>query len=79
MPTGTVFRTNRTQAVRLPKAVAFPESVTHVNVEVVGDTRVLTPVSRTWEEWARQRQGVDPDFLADRDQGIAEERAWGDV
>ena len=76
MPTGTVFRTNRTQAVRLPKAVAFPESVTHVNVEVVGDTRVLTPVTRTWEEWASHRQEIDPDFLADRNQGIAEERAW---
>jgi len=78
MSTGTVFRTNRTQAVRLPKAVAFPDSVTRVQIEVVGGTRVLTPVVRTWQEWAETRQGVDPEFLADRDQGVAEERDWGE-
>ncbi|MDR0284292.1 MAG: type II toxin-antitoxin system VapB family antitoxin [Propionibacteriaceae bacterium] len=79
MPTGTVFRANRTQAVRLPKAVAFPGTVTRVTVEVVGETRVLTPVVSTWAEWFETFGGVDPDFLPDRDQGVAEERDWGEL
>jgi len=76
MTTGTVFQTNRTQAVRLPKAVAFPDSVGRVNVEIVGETRVLTPVAGTWADWARTRRAADPEFLADREQGTAEERDW---
>jgi len=76
MPTGTVFRNNRTQAVRLPKAVAFPETVARVDIRVVGDQRILTPVAPTWRDWAARRQGVDPDFLADRAQGSTEERDW---
>jgi len=78
MTTGTVFQTNRTQAVRLPKAVAFPDSVGRVTVEVVGEARLLTPVVSTWADWARSRRAADPDFLADRAQGTADERAWGD-
>ena len=31
MTSSTVFTSNRSQAVRLPKAVAFPEDVQHVD------------------------------------------------
>ena len=79
MTTGTIFLNNRTQAVRLPKAVAFPPGVAKVEVEVVGDTRVLRPVPGSFAEWARTRQCVDPSFLADRDQGEWDERDWGDL
>jgi len=74
MTTGAVFRTGRTQAVRLPKAVAFLDTDTRVSVAVDGDTRVFTPVSGSWKEWAASREAVDPDFLADRDQGVPQER-----
>jgi len=76
MTTATVFRTNRTQAVRLPKAVAFPDTVTRVSVEVVGNSRVITPVITTWQEWAEAFSGGDPDFLADRDQGELVDTEW---
>ena len=78
MTTGSVFRSNRTQAVRLPKAVAFPNTVRRVQVETVGEARLLTPVVETWKEWAQARQAIDPEFLSSRDQGIAEERDWDD-
>ena len=38
-----VFRSNRSQAVRLPKAAEFPPEVTEVEVIVEGDRRVLVP------------------------------------
>ena len=78
MTTATVFLNNRSQAVRLPKAVAFPPGVDKVEVRVEGASRVLTPVVSSWAEWARTRQCVDPDFLADRDQGEWDVRDWGD-
>jgi len=79
MTAATVFQTNRTQAVRLPKAVAFPAGVRRVNVEIVGDKRVLTPAAASWTEWFAMVRGTDPDFLADRDQGVADERDWGSL
>ena len=77
MSTGTVFLTNRSQAVRLPKSVAFPEGVAKVAVQVVGNTRVLTPIASTWSEWAAHRQARDPEFLDDRAQGAFDQRNWG--
>ncbi|MCL2788924.1 MAG: antitoxin [Micrococcales bacterium] len=71
--TTRLFFNNRTQAVRLPKAVAFPDSVREVEVKVVGRARVITPAGGGWEEWFAKHEPVD-DFLLDRDQGVAEER-----
>jgi virulence-associated protein VagC len=39
----TVFQSNRSQAVRLPKDVAFPEGVREVNVLRDGKRRVIVP------------------------------------
>lgn len=38
----SVFLSNRSQAVRLPKAVALPENVKRVEVIAVGRTRIIT-------------------------------------
>lgn len=70
----TVFRNNRTQAVRLPKAVALPDDVREVSIRVVGRTRVIEPVGGGWDDWFDHGLRVDPDFLDDRSQGVAEER-----
>ncbi len=37
------FKSNQAQAVRLPKAVAFPEDVKKVSVVVIGKSRLFTP------------------------------------
>lgn len=44
MEQGAVFQSNRSQAVRLPKAVALPNDVRRVDVVAIGRTRILTPV-----------------------------------
>jgi antitoxin VapB len=44
MARSTVFRTNKSQAVRLPKAVAFPEGVHQVEIIKLGHSRLVTPV-----------------------------------
>jgi antitoxin VapB len=70
----TVFTSNRSQAVRLPKAVAFPEGVHQVEVIKVGNARLITPVGRRWDEFFLNSPHVSEDFLNERDQGVAEER-----
>ncbi len=50
MPTSTVlFKTSRTQAVRLPKDVAFPDCVHEVEIIKVGGSRVISPVGQRWD------------------------------
>ncbi len=57
----TIFQNNRTQAVRLPKAVAFPDTVKEVEIIVVGESRILSPAGRRFTEWAK-RHPPFPDF-----------------
>jgi antitoxin VapB len=62
-----VFKTNRSQAIRLPKAVAFPEDVREVVVVVSGDSRIITPAGGRWAEWFRNGPRVSADFERGRD------------
>jgi len=43
METGSVFKSNRSQAIRMPKAVALPDDVTRVDIVAIGRTRIITP------------------------------------
>lgn len=70
----TVFRNNRTQAVRLPKAVALPDDVREVNVRVLGRARVIEPLGSGWDDWFDHGLRAGPGFLDDRDQGVADAR-----
>lgn len=63
----TVFKSNRSQAVRLPKAVALPEDVKHVDVVAVGRMRIITPAGESWDSWF-DGESVTPDFMAAREQ-----------
>jgi len=74
MARSTVFVTNRSQAVRLPKAVAFPEGVHQVEVIRLGNSRLITPVGRRWDEFFENGPLVSDDFMTERDQPSAEER-----
>lgn len=60
-----LFKSNTSQAVRLPKAIAFPESVKNVEIIVVGNTRIITPVDQSWDDWF-DSPGVSNDFMAER-------------
>ncbi len=62
-----VFRNNRSQAVRLPKAVELPESVQEVEIIAIGNRRIITPAGDSWDSWF-EGPPVSPDFMENRDQ-----------
>lgn len=70
----TVFTTNRSQAVRLPKGVAFPENVHQVDVLKVGHSRIIVPHGRRWDDLFLNGPRASDDFMSDREQPAAEER-----
>ncbi len=74
MTTSTVFTSNRSQAVRLPKPVAFPEDVHQVDILKIGRSRVIVPQGKRWDDLFLTGTRATDDFLADREQPIAEER-----
>jgi antitoxin VapB len=60
-----IFKNNRSQAIRLPKEVAFPESVKDVEITAIGNKRVIAPASQSWDEWFNE-PGVSFDFMTVR-------------
>jgi antitoxin VapB len=74
MARSTVFRTNRSQAVRLPKAVAFPEGVHQVEIIKVGHSRLVSPVGRRWDEFFVNGPRASEDFMSERGQPSLEKR-----
>ena len=69
----TVFLSNRSQAVRLPKAVALPEDVKKVEITAIGRTRIITPAGESWDSWF-DGENVSADFMDIRDQPAMQER-----
>jgi antitoxin VapB len=74
MARSTVFVSNRSQAVRLPKALAFPEGVHQVEIIRLGNSRLITPVGQRWDEFFANGPRVSEDFMSERDQPSAQER-----
>ena len=74
MARSTVFVTNRSQAVRLPKEVAFPADVRQVEIIKRGNTRIITPVGKRWDDFFLNGPRVSDDFMVERDQPPAQER-----
>lgn len=66
MNLGSVFKNNRTQAVRLPAESRFPENVKKVVVRVVGHDRILSPLTNTWDSFFLSEDGVTDDFMTER-------------
>ena len=66
----TLFKSNRSQAVRLPKEVAFPADVSSVTIVRDGARRIVVPADRVWDDFFID-PGVD---LGERDQPTAQER-----
>jgi antitoxin VapB len=66
----TVFKSNRSQAVRLPRDVAFPADVREVAILRDGARRVIVPADRLWDDFFAEA-GTD---LGLRDQPAAQER-----
>jgi antitoxin VapB len=65
-----LFRSNRSQAVRLSKDVAFPEGVTEVTVLRDGRRRIVVPADTVWDDFF-DAPGID---LPAREQPPAQRR-----
>ena len=74
MASSTVFTTNRSQAVRLPKSVAFPDDVHQVDIIKVGHSRIIVPKGKRWDDLFVQGARASEDFMAEREQPTQDER-----
>ncbi len=70
MATTTVFQSNRSQAVRLPKSVAFPDDVREVAILRDGVRRIIVPSDRSWDDFFAA-PGIP---LGEREQPAAQDR-----
>jgi antitoxin VapB len=70
----TLFTSNRSQAVRLPKAVAFPNDVREVDVLMIGRSRMIVPRGSRWDDLFLSGPRASDDFMTERAQPASEER-----
>ena len=74
MAKSTVFTSNRSQAVRLPKAVAFPENVHEVEILKICHSRVIVRQGKRWDDLFQNGPRACEDFMVERRQPATEER-----
>lgn len=75
MVDSTLFTNNRSQAVRLPVEVRFPESVKKVDIRVVGNERIIAPADHAWDSFFLAPLNLpSEDFMTEREQPLHEER-----
>ncbi len=66
----TLFLSNRSQSVRIPRALAFGDSVREVTILQDGPRRIIVPSDAAWDDFF-EVEGAD---LGDRDQPEAQHR-----
>lgn len=73
MERASIFKSNQSQAVRLPKPVALPESVKKVDIIALGRARLIVPAGEAWDSWF-EGEGVSDDFMSEREQPPEQQR-----
>ncbi len=68
MTRSTVFTIDRSQAVRLPKAVAFSAEVRQVEIIKIGHSRLISPAGKRWDDLFLHGPRATDDFLSGREQ-----------
>ncbi|WP_299166215.1 type II toxin-antitoxin system VapB family antitoxin [uncultured Arthrobacter sp.] len=68
-----LFKNNQSQAVRIPKALEWPDSVKDVEVIQDGQSRIISPVDLMWDSWFADSPG-DTSYPLERDQPREQER-----
>lgn len=66
----TLFLSNRSQAVRLPRAIAFGDGVREVVITQDGARRIIAPADSAWDDFFATA-GIE---LGEREQPEAQER-----
>jgi antitoxin VapB len=74
MTRSTIFTRSRSQPVRLPKAVAFPEDVHQVDILKIGRSRVIVPQGERWDDLFQNGPRATEDFMAERELPPTEQR-----
>ena len=64
-PLARLFRSNRSQAVRIPKGLEFPASVSDVDIIEHGVVRILVPKKLSMRDWIKFGPRLSEDFNAD--------------
>ena len=67
MAQSTVFKSNKSQAIRLPKAVSLPDSVKRVDIVKLGAARLISPADSAWDTFFDDVE-VSEDFMNERAQ-----------
>ncbi len=70
--TAAVFKSNRNQAVRIPKDLEFPEGVKQVTIKRQGNKLIIEPAGNFWKNFFDE--GPNFDFPERFPQGEYEER-----
>ena len=73
MQRASVFKSNKSQAIRLPKPVALPDTVKQVDIVPLGRSRLITPAGQAWDSWF-DGETVTDDFMEEREQPLDQER-----
>ena len=73
--TAKLFKNGRSQAVRLPKEFRFEG--TEVQIEKVGDSIVLTPKKKKWDNLLAALEMFEGEI--EHNQPPAQERDWGEL
>lgn len=76
MAESSVFKSNKTQAVRLPKSVALPDHVKRVEIVKLGQSRLISPAGHSWDSFF-DGPGASEDFMRDRNQPEPQSRQGG--
>lgn len=63
----SLFMDKRSQSVRLPVSMRFADNVKKINIRKVGQDRVLSPLSQTWDSFFLQTDRVSEDFMQTRE------------
>lgn len=61
-----ILNNKRTQAVRLPAEMRFPDSVKKVVVRVAGQERIIAPAASVWDSFFLSETSATEDFMAER-------------
>jgi antitoxin VapB len=72
---GSVFQSNRSQAIRLPKAGALLDDVKRVDIVAVERTRIIVPAGEIWGSWFKGAETTS-DFMTEREQAASQEREY---
>lgn len=73
MEKARIFKSNQSQAVRLPKPVALPDTVKEVQIIALGNARLIVPYGDAWSSWFED-EGVSEEFMKDREQPEPQQR-----